>query len=293
MEKRIGVYVCTGCGIGEAIDTGALAKITTDEYRLHGCKEHPFLCSTEGVSLIQGDVVKEGLGAVVIAACSPRVMTDVFQFASGTVIERVNLREQVVWSHPPDDEDTRMLAEDQLRMGIVKAMESEPPVPFQEGEFSKRLLVVGGGLTGMTAAMESARAGYDVVLVEKSDELGGYLKQVYKLPPAGPPYEEIRDSELDALVQEIEAEPKITVYTKARIDRIVGAPCMFDVSVSQNGSEAAERVGAIVVATGSVPYDAHKLEHLGFGKFPDVITGQDLEAMFRSGSVVRPSNGEP
>lgn len=293
MEKRIGVFVCTGCGIGGAIDTGALAKIATDEYRLHGCKEHPFLCSAEGVSLIQEDVVKEGLGAVVIAACSPRVMTDVFQFGSGTVIERVNLREQVVWSHPPDDEDTRMLAEDQLRMGIVKAMESELPVAFREDEFSKRLLVVGGGLTGMTAAVESARAGYEVVLVEKSDALGGYAKEVHKLPPFEPPYEQTRDSGLDALVHEIEAEPKITVYTKACVERITGAPCMFDVSLSQDGGEIGERVGAIVVATGSVPYDARKLDHLGFGKSPDVITGQDLEAMFRSGAVVRPSNGEP
>ncbi len=68
---------------------------------------------------------------------------------------------------------------------------------------------------------------------------------------------------------------------------------MFDVRIRQNGQEAAERVGAIVLASGSVPYDANKLQDLGYGKVPDVVTAAQLEAMFTAGKVTRPSNGQP
>ncbi|SMC24557.1 putative adenylylsulfate reductase-associated electron transfer protein QmoB [Desulfacinum hydrothermale DSM 13146] len=293
MEKKIGAYICTGCGIGDALDVAALAKVATGEYKVPVCREHGFLCSEEGRALIQADVEQEGVNSLVIAACSPRVMVDAFDFGPDKVVERVNLREQVVWSHPAEDEDTQMMAEDYLRMGITKAKEMEPPVPYQGENLSKRILVVGGGLTGLTAAKEAAAAGYEVVLVEKSDELGGYTRNVAKLPPLTPPYEEPTAFDLEGLVGEVTGSDKITVYTGSQIEKISGAPCMFDVSIQQNGSQAAERVGAIVLATGAVPYDASKLEHLGFGKHPDVITADQLEGMFKAGEVKRPSNGQP
>ena len=89
--------------------------------------------------------------------------------------ERVNLREQVTWCHKPKDEDTQMLAEDCLRMGITKAQKTEPIEPLSEAIFRK-LLVVGGGITGITAALEAAEAGYEVVLVEKQARLGGFRR---------------------------------------------------------------------------------------------------------------------
>jgi len=293
MEKRTGVYICTGCGIGDAIASAALTRIATEEYKVPVCKEHPCLCSSEGQALLRGDLEAAGLTTLVIAACSPRVMTDVFDFGPDRIVERVNLREQVVWSHPPNDEDTRMLAEDQLRMGIVKAREAEPPAPFLAEDLSRRILVVGGGLAGMTAATEAAKAGYEVVLVESSDRLGGYLKEVFKLPPSHPPYDELQDFNLNSLTQELDARPEITTYLGAQIRAISGAPCMFDVQISQNGREALERVGAIVLASGSVPYNPEQLAHLGYGKAADVVTMPQLEAMFAAGRVVRPSTGQP
>jgi quinone-modifying oxidoreductase, subunit QmoB len=293
MEKKIGVYICTGCGIGDAIDSPALAKVATGEFKVAVCREHPFLCSAEGASLIRTDLEGAGVNTIVVAACSPRVMTDVFDFGSDTVMERVNLREQVVWSHPPNEEDTQMLAEDQLRMGIVRARDAELPEPFIAEDLSKRILVVGGGLAGMTSANEAAKAGYEVVLVENSDRLGGYLKDIFKLPPAQPPYEELQESNLETLSQEIASQAGIKTYLAARIEAISGAPCMFDVRIRQNGQEASERVGAIVLASGSVPYDPNRLQDLGYGNVPDIITASQLEAMFTSGKVVRPSNGQP
>ncbi len=185
------------------------------------------------------------------------------------------------------------MAQDQLRMGITKAKEMQPPEPFMAEDLSKKILVVGGGLAGITAANEASKAGYEVVLVEKSDQLGGYLKEVHKLPPSQPPYEELRDFDLAALIGQVTSQTAIKSYTNAQIAKISGAPCMFDVQIQQNGSVADERVGAIVLATGSIPYDASKLEHLGYGKSEDVITAMVLESMFKSGEVKRPSSGQP
>ncbi len=293
MDKKIGVYICSGCGIGEALDIEGLMTLANDEFKVSLCRSHECLCSSEGLSVIKNDISTEGINTIVIAACSPRVMYDVFDFGSDKVLERVNLREQVVWCHPPKDEDTQMMAEDQLRMGIVKAQEMEPPDPFSAENMSKRILVVGGGLTGMTAAKEAAKAGYEVVLVEREETLGGYLKNLYKLPPSHPPYETLEENPLESLSKEVLENGLIKVYTGSQISSISGGPCLFDVKISKNGSESLERVGAIILATGAVSYDASKLDFLGYGKFPDVVTLSQVEEMFKSGKVLRPSNGQP
>jgi quinone-modifying oxidoreductase subunit QmoB len=293
MEKKLGAYICTGCGIGEALDIEALSRVAAAEFKVPTCRSHAHLCGGDGVQLIRGDLDQGAVNAVVVAACSPRVMTEVFDFGPQTLMERVNLREQVVWSHPAQDEDTQMMAEDQMRMGIVRLREMDVPSPYVAEDLSKRVLVVGGGLTGMTAAREIARAGYDAVLVEKSESLGGYLKDVTQLPPDQPPYEEPRPLDLQAMVQEVEGEARVKIYTGSQVARISGAPCLFDVVLRRNGGEISERVGAIVLATGSVPYDASKLQSLGYGNHADVITAPELEARFKSGNVTRPSNGEP
>ena len=130
MEKKLGVYVCGGCGIGECVDKERLVRIAAEEYQVSVVKTSPAFC-LEDVRLIKEDIEKEGVNAVVIAACSPRVNTDVFALPSATV-ERVNLREQVAWSHPPGHEETQSLANDALRMGIVRAQKTRPPTPFTE-----------------------------------------------------------------------------------------------------------------------------------------------------------------
>lgn len=292
MEKKLGVYVCSGCGIGEALDVEALLKVASSEYKVPVCRTHSFLCGAEGAGLIQADLAGEGVNAVVIAACSPRVNYSVFRF-DNVFVERVNLREQVIWCHPANDEDTQMLAEDALRMGIVRAQQASLPEPFQGENYSKKILVVGGGLAGLTAAREASKAGYQVVLVEKKDSLGGWAAGLKKVVGLRPPYDELSDLDLPGLIGEVEGDPNIKVYKNAKIEKISGAPCMFDVKINQAGNTAEERVGAVVLATGAVPYEASKLENLGFGKYPNVITGGMLEEMAANGGIRRPSDGRP
>jgi quinone-modifying oxidoreductase subunit QmoB len=291
VDKKLAVYICTGCGIGDALDIDALSKVATKEYKVPVCKSHPFLCGAEGVELIKQDMEGEGVNTIVIAACSMRVNYDVFNFPNA-IVERVNLREQGVWSHPANDEDTQMLAEDSLRMGIVKAQQSSLPEPFQAENLSKTVLVVGGGLAGLTAAAEAARAGYKTVLVEKNPSLGGWVTKLYKQVGLKPPYSELEDVGITQLIKEVEENSNITVYKGAQIEKISGAPGMFDVEIKQNGNLATERVGSIVLATGAVAYDATKLSHLGFGQYPNVITGEMFEEMAARGEFKRPSDGK-
>jgi quinone-modifying oxidoreductase subunit QmoB len=288
MAEKIGVYVCSGCGIGEAIDVDALCGVGTKDGKAAVCKTHPFLCGAEGAALIKADIASEGIDGVVVAACSPRVKIDIFRYDPPVFLERVNLREHVIWSHPANDEDTQMLAEDYLRMGCARAHKAKVPEPFQ-AEVDKTILVVGGGVTGMTAAVEAAKAGYEVRLVEKESVLGGMLNKLHKLYPKTPPYRDLEDTRLEARIKEVEGNPKIKVFTGTEIEKTTGAPGMYDVTL-KNGETL--KVGAIVQATGFKPYDASKLDNLGYGKSPDVITNLQMEELAKAGKIARPSDGK-
>ncbi len=289
MDKKLGVYICAGCGIGESLDIEALKKVATKEFKAPICKSHPWLCGSEGLELIKADMTNEGVNTLSLVACSPRVKTNEFDFGP-VLLDRVNVREQVAWVLPAGDEDTQMMAEDQLRLGLIKLQKSTPPEPFQAENLSKTVLVVGGGFTGMNAALGAAQAGYPVFLVEREPVLGGFMNKMNKR--IRPPYKELKPVDLENQIKAIEAEPNIKVFTSAQVEKLSGGPGVFDVTISQNGSSVTERAGAVVMATGWKPYDANKLEHLGYGKFPDVITNVQMEEMAKSGKIVRPSDGK-
>jgi len=292
MANALGVYICSGCSIGDAIDTGKLAKVATSEYKVPRCQVHPFLCGPEGRRLIEKDLAEGAVDSVVVAACSPRVKTDAFAFDPRMVLDRVNLREHVVWCQPPNHEDTQMMAEDYLRMGIVKAQKSEALDTVLD-DLSKRLLVVGGGIAGMTAALEAANAGYEVVLVEKARALGGFVASLEKRFPTSAPYEDLATDGTAAMIQAVMYHPRIRVLTSARILKTDGQPGMFDVTLAAETGELTTRVGAVVLATGWKPYDPTRLAHLGYGLSPDVITNVELEQMVAAGPIARKSDGRP
>ncbi len=292
MDKKLGVYICSGCTIGESVDTEKLAKVAKREGKPAACQVHPFLCGQEGVEMIRADLSTGAVDSVVIAACSPRMKTEAFALDPQMILERVNLREHVVWCHPPGDEATQMLAEDYLRMGVVKALKSEKLEPLSD-PVSKKMLVVGGGIAGITAALEAAAAGYEVALVEKQAQLGGFIATVQKRFPGQAPYTDLVEGGIAGKIQEVLYHPQIQVFTSARIAKMEGQPGMFDVTVQTNGASSSLRVGAVIMATGWKPYDAKKLRHLGYGQSPDVISNVELERLAAKGPVLRPSNGQP
>ena len=249
MDKKYGVYICTGCGIGDALDMEALCEVPEEEGL--PVKTHPFLCGKEGVELIKKDIEENGINTMVIAACSRRVNFDVFKF-DGCIVDRVNLREQVVWSHPrsefpalteeqKDDEEhfdrVQMLAEDYLKMGMAKVEKIKLPEPYQLETLCKKILVIGGGITGISAALDAAKTGYEVTIVEKEDALGGYAAKVRKQLPVQEPYESLVSPVIDAKIKELETYDNITVKTGTVVARIAGEPGDFTVTLKKPGEK--------------------------------------------------------
>lgn len=276
LEKSIGVYICSGCEIGTCIDTEKTCAVAREEYKLSHSKIHPALCSPEGYDSIVKDIEENDLNAVIIAACSPRVKTDIFNFPEHILLERINLREQVAWCYEPGHEDTQMAADDYLRIGIEKIKTTSNPKALIAENISSEILIAGGGITGISAAIEGAKAGYKVHLVEKEEKLGGKMKQLYKQYPSQAPFNSLKDTNLSVDLEEIANHENIQVYTSSTIDEINGQPGAFDVKL-KNGKSQTLKVGAVVAAMGWEGYDANKLGHLGYGKSEKVITIAEFE----------------
>ncbi len=330
MDKNYCAYICAGCGIGDALDLEALTEVVTDEMSMD-CKTHDCLCGAEGRAFIENDI-KEGVNTVVIGACSPRVMTQEFDFGDDKITVRANLREQVVWSEvkpaegeEPHEEAAEYLAEtagDYMRMACTRAQKTELPEPFLLEVTNKAILVMGGGLAGLTAAKEAAAAGYDVILTEKEDKLGGKAAGWRKSFPTKAPWTDLEENPINALIAEVEADAKITVKTGVEVARITGAPGDFGISFKAAGTTNewdapakvtvedadliekgemedpntglqvyteinpdAEKVGSVVLATGWKPADVSQYEHLGHGTIKNVVTNAEFEKLSKEGKV--------
>ena len=290
--KKTAVYICSGCKIGESIDVDALMESVSSDAKVNICKKHSFLCSTEGIDLIKSDIEKEGLTDVVICGCSPRVNTSVFSFGEDVLTERVNLREQVAWCHKPNDEDTQMLADDNIKMGIARTLANQKVIPYIAENLSADILVVGAGITGITAAIEGAKAGYKIILTEKEENPGGWMNKLFKRLPGKYPYTKLEKLEINKYLDEINTNKNIELLTKTEIKEISGEPGNFKVILKQNEKELNYNIGAIVTATGWKPYDATKLTEFSYGKFKNIITNIEMEELAKNGKINRPSDGK-
>jgi len=248
MNKKYGVYICEGCGIGEALNIEKLCDLPKEEGL--PVKTCPVLCGKEGVELLKSEIAG-GVNTLVIAACSRRVLYDVFRF-DGCMVDRVNLREQVVWTHPrstypapteaqKDDDDfvdhVQLLAEDYLKMGMARVQKVNLPEPYQLDTLHKNILVIGGGVSGMTAAIEAAKTGYDVTVVEKESALGGKAKNWRKQLPGTYPYEGLISPTIADKISELESHSNITVKTDTVVARIAGEPGNFTVTLKKPGEK--------------------------------------------------------
>jgi len=249
MDKKYGVYICEGCGIGEALDIEKLCDVPKEEGL--AVKTCPVLCGKEGVELLKKDIADDGVNTLVLAACSRRVLYDVFRF-DGCIVERVNLREQVVWSHPrskypaptaeqKDDEEfidlVQMMAEDYLKMGMARVEKVDLPEPYLLDTFSRKILVIGGGVTGISAAIDAAKTGYEVTIVEKESVLGGNAKNWRKQLPGAYPYDGLIEPTLDSKIKELENYSSIAVKTETVVARIAGEPGDFIVTFKKPGEK--------------------------------------------------------
>jgi len=297
-DKKIGAYICKGCGIGERLDIGQLSSIAKREGKASFTKEHDFLCNQEGVAMLQADINAGEVTHLVIAACSKRAKTEAFHFEN-VAISRANLREGVIWVRPNTEEvreTTQEMANDYVRMACAEVRFTNLPTPSGEQGLVRHLLVVGGGITGLTAATQAAKAGYRVTVVEKSPALGGMVAQLYKRIPSRMPFTDAQETELADLIAEVNSSDKIKVYLNAKVTDTSGAPGRFQVTVmKEDGSTVTETCGAIVQASGFKPYDATKLTEFAYGQSPNVVDQLGLEVLARQangGRIKRPGDGK-
>jgi quinone-modifying oxidoreductase subunit QmoB len=283
-EHKPGAYLCEGCGIKDALDIDALETAVTGGMMVSNVKRAASFCTGEGYETLKADIKSGEVNQAIIAGCSPRVMVQEFNEVGGQVF-RANLREQVIWQQPANNEDTQMLATDNVRMAITQARKAEPPQAHWDGATSLKLLVVGGGITGLQAAREASKTGAEVIIVEKSDKLGGWAAKWSKWIPEEAPYRDPQDNPVPALIEEVENDKNITVKLNTIVAHTEGGPGKFTARL-ENGSDTDWEVfGAIIVATGWRPYESEAQKKFGIGATDGVITDIEMEEKLANGEL--------
>ncbi len=282
-SPRIGVFVChCGKNIAGVVDVEAVSKYAETLADVVMVERNLYSCSSDTQTLIAETIAKHNLNAVVVAACTPRTHEPLFQDTlreaslNKCLIEMVNIRDQCSWVHAHEKEEATEKSKDLIRMAIAKAREIEP-LPEEIIDVAPKGLVIGGGLSGMTAALSLARQGFECCLIERSSELGGSLRQTY-FTLEGPDPQKF----CEQLIQEVAENEKIHVLTGTDIIEIEGFVGNFETRVLENGKTVTIKHGIIIIATGATSYEPD--EYL-YGKHGGVLLQQALEQRLAVGEV--------
>jgi len=281
-EPRIGVFIChCGSNIAGYLNMEALAEYAQTLPHVTFVQRNLYTCSEGGINEIKKGIEEKNLNRVVVASCTPRTHEPLFRSSceeaglNPYLFEMVNIRDQCSWVHMQQKEDALQKARDLIRMGVAKAALLEPQVPIMSA-VQVRALVIGGGLAGMTASLALANRGYEVVLVEKEDALGGMLNRLNKL---GPNMTDARDL-IESKQQKVMEHPKITVFTRARVTAVQGFIGKFDIDIETGSGIKKIDIGVIIVATGGRVFEPKGLYNYD-GK--NVITQLEMEQRLKDG----------
>jgi heterodisulfide reductase subunit A len=308
--KRIGVFVChCGTNIAGTVDVKRVVEEIRKFPDVVYAIDYKYMCSDPGQALIRDHIQEDRLDAVVVAACSPAMHETTFRKTAEAAginpyqAEVANIREQSAWVHEKAREAATNKAIETIHTIVAKVHYNQSLTPFYL-PLVKHGLVIGGGIAGMQSALDVANAGYPVVLVEKSDHLGGHMAELSGLYLNFDPAANLLQRKIEAVTQ----HPNIQVLTDAEVTEVGGYVGNFVVKVEQHAdnpgsSESKDRVpytfdiGAIVVATGYDLYDKKHLGEYGGGRYPDVIDGLQFEEMLRpdgptGGQIRRVSDGQ-
>jgi len=272
---RIGAFIChCGMNIGGIVDVPAVVEYAKTLPHVVYADGNLYTCSQDTQELLKKAIQEHRLNRVVVASCTPRTHEPLFQDTireaglNRYLFEMANIRDQCSWVHMHQPEEATEKAKDLVRMAIAKAGLLEP-LPTQMIPLVQKALVIGGGLTGMTAAKKIAQSGYEVYLVERESHLGGKARQIYHTLEG----EDVQ-VHLDKLIGEVKNDPRVHVLTESTIEGIEGFVGNFKTKV-KSGDEAKEfGHGVIVVATGAEEY---RPKEFLYGQDLRVITQKELE----------------
>jgi len=286
-DVKLGVFVCD-CGdqIVSILDMDTLEKGVRNLPGVAVARRLCYSCSPDGLAAIRSAIAEEGLNRVLVAGCTPRTLEPRFQVAceeaglDGNLFELVDIREGCAWVHQDEPQAATAKALDLIRMGVARVALRQVRHPISAA-VTPAALVIGGGVTGMTAALTLANAGQPVKLVEREAVLGGMLRDVHTLYPDGRNAAEF----VARKVETVTGHPRIEVLLETQVTGISGMVGRYTVSV--NGASQQFDVGAIIVATG-----AHALQPWGQFRYDGkrVVTQLEFERELRDTGPNCPSS---
>jgi heterodisulfide reductase subunit A len=293
MKQRIGVYIChCGGNISDYVDVEQLGKLMANEEGVVVSKDVMFACSDANQKEMIQDINENQLDAIVVASCSPKLHTHTFR---GVAIRaginqynytQVNVREQCSWAHSDKPMDATVKAYGLIRAGINRVSYSEA-LESIEITTQKAVAIIGAGVSGMRAAIDLARMGNHVYLIEKENKVGGRIADAGKLFPT----DELGKNVIDRLYTSIKQIPNITVFTSANLEKVSGSVGNFFIDVKVANETLKLNVGAVLVTTGFDFYEPKEGEY-GYKLSDKVITLQDFNKLIDSSNGKLVHNGK-
>jgi heterodisulfide reductase subunit A len=274
-SPRIGVFVCRcGTNIAGVLDVPGIAEYAKTLPGVVYVEDNLFSCSQDTQEKMTKIIKEQRLNRVVVAACSPLTHEPLFQETvtnagiNKYLFEMANIRNQCSWVHGADKEAGTEKAKDLVRMALAKVSLFEPlsePVIT----IDQHALVIGGGISGMSAAKNLAAQGYSTYLIEKSDALGGEARNLYQTWRG----EDVQQH-INKLIQEVRSNPKIEVYLNAELKQVEGFVGNFKSTIQTNGTGKVLEHGIAIIATGASELKPD--QHL-YGQDPRVLTSLELD----------------
>jgi len=286
-EPRIGVFVChCGKNIGGVVDVPEVAEYTKTLPNVVYVEDNLYTCSADTGVRIKQLIDEHDLNRVVVASCTPRTHEPLFQDtlrAAGLnpyLFEMANIRDQCSWVHMHQPEAATEKSKDLIRMAVAKSRMLKS-LYLQYLDVIQTGLVIGGGVAGMTAALDLAEQNFETHLFEKEDDIGGNARRLkYSLDGDDP------QDWLISLIDKVKSHPKIKVHTNAEITNFSGAVGNFTVSFSVKGKEETLQCGAVIVAIGAQEY---KPEEYSYGQDERMMTQLELEEKLSDGGLAAKS----
>ncbi len=280
-EPRIGVFVChCGINIGGVVNVPELVEYVKTLPKVVYAEHNLYTCSQDTQKRIREIIKEHNLNRVVVASCTPRTHEPLFRETvreAGLNIylfEMANIRDQCSWVHMHEHKEATEKAKDLVRSIIAKARLLKP-LKKPMIDVTPTGLVIGGGLSGMTATLELAKQGFEVHLVEKEKELGGHLRHIHYLLGSEDPQERLR-----SIIKEVTKNEKVHVYPNSEISDVEGYVGNFKTTLNNGGEKKEIKHGIVIVATGAMEYKPN--EHL-YSVDERVLTQRELEEKLTNG----------
>ncbi len=284
---RIGVFVChCGTNIGGFVNVSEVVEYVRTLPNIAFVEDTLYTCSEDSQVVIKEAIKEHNLNRVIVASCTPRTHEPLFRATCSEaglnqyLFEMANIREQVSWVHMREPEQATNKAKDLIRMAIQRAIYLEPQENIRT-EVIPAALIIGGGVGGMTAALDIAKRGFQVHLLERQEELGGLLKHQHILTQEEKPASEV----ITPLINQIESESHVEIITATHITEISGSIGDFKVEFENEKGKRTMNIGVIIVALGAEELKPTGL--YGYGDHPKVKTLMEYEKILREKQIER------